>query len=300
MTRIWLPRLLIVVDTTAFRNWSTSSLRNAWFCELQLASVRYSIVVSIVDSRLIFMPHTRSLLRRLYKMWRSLGSSLGRRALLSRAAPSFEHEELLKGIGPLQTVVDVGANVGQFSLLTRMTHPAAAIHAFEPLAAAARVYERVLGAEPGVTLHRCALGSSASEARINVTARSDSSSLLAVGAQADVFPGTQAVDTETVTVRPLDAVLTAAEIRAPALLKIDVQGFEGEVLKGCAPLLNAFEWIYCEASFVELYSGQPLADEIIGWLSERGFRLVSITADPSLTLNGRAVQADFLFHRTPA
>ena len=58
------------------------------------------------------------------------------------------------------------------------------------------------------------------------------------------------------------------------LLKIDVQGFELEVLKSAEPLLSQFRWIYAECSSVPLYEGQALADEVIQWLKARRFDLI--------------------------
>ena len=52
----------------------------------------------------------------------------------------------------------------------------------------------------------------------------------------------------------------------------DEQGFELTALQGCEELLDRFEWVYAECSFIELYEGQALADEVIAWLRERGLR----------------------------
>jgi len=79
-------------------------------------------------------------------------------------------------------------------------------------------------------------------------------------------------------------------------LKIDVQGFEYEVLSGCESLLEKFDQVYCECSFVELYSGQKLVPDVIQWLASRGYLLVGIY-NPHYDDNGHAIQADFLFDR---
>ncbi|WP_157898168.1 FkbM family methyltransferase [Yoonia vestfoldensis] len=222
---------------------------------------------------------------------------LSRMALKHGVAPSFEHFEILQGLNNIKCLVDVGANVGQFSLLCKIVHPNAHIHAFEPLNKAADTYLDVLGHESGVQLYRHAIGSQATNQLINVTAKSDSSSLLAPDAQSRIFPGSHVVSQKAVCVLPLQDVLCEEDIVSPALLKIDVQGFEGEVLKGSERLLDSFDWIYCEASFIELYSGQALADEIIAWLSIRGWKLVSVTCDRSVLYQGRTIQGDFLFKR---
>ena len=80
------------------------------------------------------------------------------------------------------------------------------------------------------------------------------------------------------------------DLRAPALLKFDVQGFELAALAGCAALLDRFAAVYVECSFLPLYAGQPLADEVLAHLRDQGFGLrgvFNLTHDRS----GRAVQA---------
>ena len=228
---------------------------------------------------------------------RSIRHPLSRAALRHGVAPSFEHLEILKGLGDIKCLVDVGANVGQFSLLCKIVHPKAFIHAFEPLNRAADTFQKVLGHQPNVVLYRHAIGSEAADQCMNVTASADSSSLLVPDAQSRIYPGTHVVFKEAIRVLPLQDVICDEDIRSSALLKIDVQGYEGEVLKGSERILDRFNWIYCEASFLELYVGQPLAHEIIGWLAARGFRLVSVNCDGSTLQEGRAVQADFLFSR---
>ncbi len=57
--------------------------------------------------------------------------------------------------------------------------------------------------------------------------------------------------------------IAAEKIVPSALLKLDVQGFELSALQGCEDLLQHFAWVYVECSFIELYEGQALADEVI-------------------------------------
>jgi hypothetical protein len=95
-----------------------------------------------------------------------------------------------------------------------------------------------------------------------------------------------------VTVTPLDSLFSADEMKRPAMLKIDVQGFEMEALRGCEPLLENFDWIYAECSFVDLNSGQKLASDVIQWLGERDF-IISGIYNPCFADDGQSVQADF-------
>ncbi len=80
------------------------------------------------------------------------------------------------------------------------------------------------------------------------------------------------------------------------MLKLDVQGYEIEALRGCEEFFPRFATILVEGSFMELYEGQPLADELVSWVRDRGFRLSGVH-NPFYDRRGRAVQADFLFAR---
>jgi FkbM family methyltransferase len=206
-----------------------------------------------------------------------------------------EHGVVLRGLGTLSTIVDIGANRGQFALVARRWSPGARIISFEPLPEPARVYRAVFRDDLGATVHQVAIGRDVGEAVIHVSGRDDSSSLLPIGsAQHVLFPGTEEVGTQRIVVARLVDYLPEETIDEPALLKLDVQGFELEALEGSESLLPRFAWIYAECSFVELYAGQALAGTVIAWLAERGFVLrgvYNMTYDP----RGKAIQGDFLF-----
>jgi hypothetical protein len=95
---------------------------------------------------------------------------------------------------------------------------------------------------------------------------------------------------------PLSEFLDASGVAGRALLKLDVQGFELVALKGCESLLQHFQFVYVEASFVELYVGQALADDVIRYLHSKGFKLDCV-ANTSSGTSPRPIQADFLFSR---
>ncbi len=135
----------------------------------------------------------------------------------------------------IATVLDVGANRGQFSTMVRRRLPRAQVIAFEPVPSAADIYRRL---HPDYVLHAVALGSRSGEGVISVGERTDHSSF--------VYPvrgGTPA----TVPIRTLDE-LDLPLIR-PTLLKIDVQGFEGEVLAGGRETLKRIDHVLVEVAF---------------------------------------------------
>ena len=109
-------------------------------------------------------------------------------------------------------------------------------------------------------------------ATMHISASADSSSLLPISdRQSELFPGTEEVGTADVEVGPLDAFVAGELVTAPAMLKIDVQGFELEVLRGSVSLLAAFDYVYVEASFEALYEDQALFDDVAALARQRTF-----------------------------
>jgi FkbM family methyltransferase len=217
-------------------------------------------------------------------------------ALMKGAAAGMEHAPLLANLS-CECVVDVGANRGQFALAARKVFPQAAIYSFEPLAEPALIFKKIFDQDPQVTLYPYAIGKEKTNSTIYITRDDDSSSLLrATKMQTDTFPGAAEKEIRQVTVYPLSQLIAPASLPPASLLKIDVQGYELEVLQGCEDLLPKFSHLYIECSFVELYAGQALAHQIIRWLGERNFVLSSIH-NLYYGKNGMAVQGDFLFSK---
>ncbi len=217
--------------------------------------------------------------------------------LRMRVAASTEHDAILEGLD-LDTVVDIGANRGQFALCARRLYPAARIISFEPLAGPAGTWRSVFKGDARASLIQAAVGEQSGQAQMHVARWDGSSSLLPIGpAQQDHFPLTSEARRESVTTVRLSERLGAAELAGRALLKLDVQGFELSTLRGCEDLLPLFRYVYVEASFIELYTGQALAGEVVGHLLSRGWRLACV-ANPSYGKSAKPIQADFLFERT--
>lgn len=211
-----------------------------------------------------------------------------------RVAASLEHLEAIR-LCAANTLIDAGANKGQFSLAFRKIRPTARILAFEPLQSEADVYDRIFGDDFRTTLTRVALGANSGTARFHVADRADSSSLLEPGSgQARAFGVFEAGET-SVEVKRLDECVNMAHLDHPILLKVDVQGAELFVFDGCASL-SEVDFIYVELSFVELYDRQPLFQEVCEYLTDRGFALAGIFNQVSTAEFG-PTQVDVLFKR---
>lgn len=227
--------------------------------------------------------------------------ALARRRRFASAAAWHRIAAAIEHLAPIRhaaaaTLIDVGANKGQFSLAYRELFPRGRIIAFEPLPDAAARFDRLFAGDLCAELHRVALSDHAGEAEFHVTDRRDSSSLLRpTRGQADAF-GVREAELTRVPLRRLDQCVAKDRLVSPVLIKIDVQGAELQVLRGC-DWLEAADSIYVELSFVELYEGQPLYEEVSAHLGSRGFTLAGIF-NQAMTAHFGPTQADFLFKKT--
>lgn len=198
----------------------------------------------------------------------------------------------------IDTVLDIGANVGQFAVSLRRAGFAGRIVSCEPLPGAYAELARRAAKDPSWHAVNTAVGREVGETDINVSANSYSSSILPMTeAHLDGAPDSVYVATERV---PLTTVVELARqfgvTPARTLIKIDTQGYEGEVLAGAGDLVRQFGAAQLEISFVELYDGQQLAEETIEDLRAWGYRLQ--TLEPGFSDDsGRLLQADILVVR---
>ncbi len=171
-------------------------------------------------------------------------------------------------------VIDVGANVGQFACELRdEVGYSGRIVSFEPLSSAFAILNRKVERDPEWHAINVALGSEAGRSTIHVTGNSASSSLLEMlPKHVEAAPHAAVVSTESVEVRRMDDLFgEIVHDDERALLKIDAQGFELEVLKGASRSLERISGILIELNLGALYAGAPLAEEVMAQLRQSGF-----------------------------
>jgi FkbM family methyltransferase len=202
----------------------------------------------------------------------------------------------------VNVVFDVGANAGYYANELRGAGYAGRIVSLEPLRAAYAELERSAANDPRWNVYMVAAGEAEATAEINVTENSWSSSLLpSNAAYATTAPGLDVVGVERIRVRPLDAI-AGEHVSAGdrVMLKLDVQGFELEVLRGATAMLEQVVLVEAELSLAELYGGQPLYREVIDHLGASGFDLVGLDPHYSDPRTGYLLQMDGLFARRQA
>ena len=198
--------------------------------------------------------------------------------------------------GTPNTVIDVGANKGQFSRAAAVAFPGARIIAFEPLADVAGAWRRNLADVPRAEVHACALGAEPGTVTFYPHAYSLSSSVLPL---ADRSGGEGAGDASElapieVPVHTLDDVLGPDDLLGPVLVKLDVQGYELEVLRGARETLPRVDALVVELAFEQHYADQPLFGAVVAELAGMGFAL-NLPLDMRRDEAGAVVEMDGLF-----
>ncbi len=81
----------------------------------------------------------------------------------------------------------------------------------------------------------------------------------------------------------------------PDFLKIDVQGYELEVLKGAEKSLDKIQVILAEVNLLDIHKNVPLLSEIVTWLNDRDWVAYDICGLTRRPLDQALWQADFIF-----
>lgn len=176
---------------------------------------------------------------------------------------------------PVDHLLDVGANQGQYASSMREMGFEGHILSFEPGKSAFHLLDRRSASDPNWDCQRLALGSSSQEMRLRVARNSVSSSLLAVApAHLAAAPESATDHSDVVEVRRLDRQV--ATLQGKFWLKVDTQGFEMEVIHGAEGILPRVNIVQLELSVVALYEGQANWLELLQGIIDRGFTVVDL------------------------
>ncbi len=198
----------------------------------------------------------------------------------------------------IATVLDIGANIGQFAEMIHQILPIATIHSFEPLPEQFIVLQKLTKKIQLLRCYQFAVGSENTEMEINANEFSASSSLLPMTElHTSSFPFTKNSAVQKVQVRTLDSLMPEIKLQKNILFKIDVQGFELEVLKGAVRLLEEVNIIIVETTFREFYQGQPLFDDIYKFLTKKMFFYHGNFDQINSTINGAVLYSDAIFFK---
>ncbi len=197
-----------------------------------------------------------------------------------------------------KTVIDVGANEGQFALMIRSLLPNASIISFEPIQEVFEKLKQRFSDDKKFIAYNCGLGDISGEISFHLNTYSPSSSIFEMNEiHKEIFNYTTNDEFTTIKIEKLDSIVNDEEILQPFLLKIDVQGYEKFVLEGGSNIASKANTIILEISFKELYKDQPTFDEIYSILRSMNFSYIGNLEQLTSPVNGEILQADAIFKK---
>lgn len=214
------------------------------------------------------------------------------RALLGllHVLPSLEKEMLLlrRFVRPGDVCLDIGASYGIYTVpLARLCAPHGRVHSFEPRPRSARVLELASRAftSGNVHVHRFALGDrDGTETLVTPRRRW----LLPVPGRTflkadlrddgDYYDGWRSefggATERVIDLTSVDAFARRAGIDSVAFVKVDVEGVEQQVFRGAEETIERDRpVILCELEDRHTRKYGHRADDVLGWLAERGYRV---------------------------
>ena len=240
----------------------------------------------------------RALRPRLQRLGHRAGWHVARHT--PRNDPALRRALILDWLG-VDLLFDVGGNVGQYGSELRESGYSGRIVSFEPQSGPYSKLSEAAAGDDRWTVLNLGLGSGPGTAEINISPQSGASSLLPMGRRhLEMHPETSYVGTEEIRVDTLDAQaqphLEAASVVG---LKLDVQGFEGEVLAGGQEVLRRAVLVECEMLLEGLYEGQAKPDELISSFYDAGLSLAGTDIGYTDPERGTVAWIDTLFVRYP-
>jgi FkbM family methyltransferase len=166
----------------------------------------------------------------------------------------FKQHEFARAIKAGAVVFDIGAHVGYYSLIaSARSGPRGSVFAFEPLHANAEALRRhVRLNRVNVTIIEAAVGEQESEAYFQKGR--------------DTYTGRLADEGTPVRVVTIDALRASGQLPPPNVLKVDVEGAEGQVLRGALETLKTVRPLV----FLAVH-GQRARDDAVRVLAEAGY-----------------------------
>jgi FkbM family methyltransferase len=230
-----------------------------------------------------------------------LAAKLGLHVVRNHRNPSHT----LMGLGrfDFETVLDVGANSGQFAQEMRPRFPRATFHCFEPGPTAFKDLSAWAMTQRNVLPVQLAIGDKPGRLDLNVhTDHTTSSSLLATTSHKEsLYPFVVAQSKVQVRMATLDHYISelAEPLRGQTLLKLDVQGYETPALRGATQTLSKVRACIVEVNIDELYEGQSRFADIVQLMSAAGLDYAG-NFNQEFATDGHVIFLDAVFVRPTA
>ncbi len=191
-----------------------------------------------------------------------------------------------RGFAP-RTVIDVGAYTGGWTSKVINTYPEARFIMLEAQPDKKSLLDNVCNNNNNIECYISLLGSK-EKSTVPYYLMETGSSVLEENTEYDR-------EITKLPMHTLDNIIDPDTIEQPCFLKLDVQGYEIEVLKGASKLMKKTDVILLEISILEYNKGAPLLAEVIQFMDSNGFSVFDITDLKRTTTDRALFQADVFF-----
>ena len=200
---------------------------------------------------------------------------------------------------PFQTIVDIGANKGQFAMKISEFFPKAKLYCFEPLPEPFEALSAWSESRKGrVELFNLAIGDKNKEVEIYLHQNhSPSSSLLkSTDLLEDLFPFTKIQNRICVKQTTLDDIFyeKGLKLSHEVLIKVDVQGYEDRVIAGGSKLFANASACIMEVGIDPLYKNQAVFRDLVTMLDKLGYHYAG-NLDQTYGNDGHCIFLDAVF-----
>jgi FkbM family methyltransferase len=203
----------------------------------------------------------------------------------------FLEDVKARGFAP-RGIIDVGANNGNWAMLAHRVFPEAAIMMIEPLRELESKLLAVQRQIPQCQYHAVGVGPLDTDLDQTVVTTELYNSTFLRSSEGSTHPGHELRKT---SIRTLDGLVATAPGFSPDLVKLDVQGYELEALKGGASLFGVTEMFVMETSQFRFWDQQPLTRECIAFMYDRGYELYDVADYLRRPSDGALGQLDLAF-----
>jgi len=216
--------------------------------------------------------------------------------LRNGVAANVELLILIKSIKKIKTLIDVGSNKGQFMLLLERYFPNIQMFSFEPIKEELDIQKKLFSLRKKIFFYNFGIGNKNCKKNFYITKRKDSSSFYKFNNQNFSNQDYEITEKRKVKILKLDKALNNKSLKKPILLKLDVQGYEMEVLKGSLKILKKINYILIEVSNSQIYKNQATEIQIIDFLQKKNFFPLSSTKASKINQTN-FLQRDILFKK---
>lgn len=172
-----------------------------------------------------------------------------------------------------KVIIDCGANIGFVTHQFRSKFPNAKVFSFEPNPSVFKKLEKHYRADPTITCLNLGVADVKGELTFHVNKNTGTSSFLPPTQYHKDNLASSKIVPKKVPVIHLQEIMDQYEIEHIDILKLDIEGYEVKAMEGIDDITNSVSIIFTEVNLIPTYENQPLIEDIILYLRNKGFHV---------------------------